>query len=130
MNILVAIFMILGGFFGFVAALGVLRFPDFFMRMHAATKAGAFGAAMMLIAATLHFRSLSTVVTSVLIIVFFYLTAPVAAQSLSEAAYRRKVKFWSKTGIDKLAGDEGVRDLQKPPETPIEPDETPPSTKE
>ena len=35
-----AVLLVAGGFFVFVAALGVLRLPDLFMRMHAATKAG------------------------------------------------------------------------------------------
>lgn len=106
MNILVAILMVLGAFFAFVAALGVNRLPDFYMRMHAATKAGAFGAALMLTAAALHFGSLRAVITALGIIFFFYLTAPVAAQTLGEAAYRKGVKLWPKTSRDQLAEDE------------------------
>jgi multicomponent Na+:H+ antiporter subunit G len=80
--------------------------PDFFMRMHAATKAGAFGAALMLLAAALHFGTLRAVLTSICIVVFFYLTAPVAAQTLGQAAHRKGVKLWKKTGRDQLAEDE------------------------
>ena len=106
MSIIVAALMVLGSFFAFVAALGVNRLPDFYMRTHAATKAGAFGAALMLGAAALHFGTIRAVITSFGIIFFFYLTAPVAAQTLSEAAYRQGVKFWPKTGRDQLAEDE------------------------
>jgi multicomponent Na+:H+ antiporter subunit G len=106
MSILVAILMVLGAFFGFVAALGVTRMPDLFMRMHAATKAGAFGAGLMLFAAALHFGTVRAVVTAICIIVFFYLTTPVAAQTLAEAAYRKGVKLWPKSGRDQLAEDE------------------------
>ncbi len=106
MSIVVAILMVLGAFFAFVAALGVNRMPDFFMRMHAATKAGAFGAALMVLAAALHFGSLRAAITALCIIVFFYITTPVAAQTVGETAYRKGVKLWGKTQSDQLALDE------------------------
>ena len=106
MSVVVAILMVLGSFFAFVAALGVNRMPDFFMRMHASTKAGAFGAALMLLAAALHFGSLRAVITAAFIIAFFYITTPVAAQTIGEVAYRKGVKLWRKTGRDQLAEDE------------------------
>ncbi len=109
MNLLVAILMVAGGFFALVAALGVWRLPDFFTRMHAATKAGAFGASLMLLAAAVHFGTVRAIITSVLIIVFFYVTAPVASQTMGGAAYRRGVRLWSKTGVDQLKEREGIR---------------------
>ena len=102
MSILIAIFIVVGSAFALIAALGVLRMPDFYMRMHAATKAGAFGAFLLLIAAALYFGSLRAVLTSLAVIVFFYLTTPVAAQTLAESAYRRGVKMWDKTVVDRL----------------------------
>lgn len=95
MTWVVAILMVLGAFFAFVAALGVNRFPDFYMRMHAATKAGAFGATLLLLAASLHFGTLRTAILSALIIGFFYLTTPTAAQSIARAAYRKNVPMWT-----------------------------------
>jgi multicomponent Na+:H+ antiporter subunit G len=106
MSLVVALLLIAGSFFAFVAALGVNRLPDFYMRMHAATKAGAFGASLLLLAAAIHFGSLRAIITSLLIIGFFYLTTPIAAQMLSQAAYRKKVPLWDKTGHDQLAKDE------------------------
>lgn len=95
MNWIVAALMVLGAFFAFVAALGVNRLPDFYMRMHAATKAGAFGATLLLIAASLYFGSLRTSIISILVIVFFYLTTPTAAQSIARAAYRKNISMWT-----------------------------------
>lgn len=108
MSWIVAILLIIGSFFAFVAALGVLRLPDFYTRMHAATKAGAFGATLLLVAAAIHFGSVRAIITALLIIGFFYLTTPIAAQTIAQAAYRRKVPLWSKTGKDSLAEDEGA----------------------
>lgn len=105
MSILVALLVIGGAFFALVAAVGVLRFPDFYTRMHAATKAGAFGATLLLLAAALHLGTLRSSLTAVFIIGFFYLTTPIAAQTIAEAAYRRGVKLWSKTERDQLQED-------------------------
>ncbi len=99
---IVSILILLGSFFGFVAALGVLRMPDFYIRMHAATKAGAFGAALILLAFGLYFGTVKAWGFALIVIVFFYLTTPVAAQAIARAAYRKGVPFWKKMGIDQL----------------------------
>lgn len=108
MDWIVGFFIVSGAFFALVAGLGVTRFPDLYTRMHASTKAGAFGAALLLIASAIHFGSVRSIVMAVVITVFFYLTTPIAAQTLAQAAYRRKVPFWSKTGRDQLAEDEAA----------------------
>ena len=102
MNILIAILIVAGSAFALIAALGVVRMPDFYMRMHAATKAGAFGSLLLLLAAALYFGSLRAVITSLAVIVFFYVTTPVAAQTLAESAYRRGIKLWDRSRIDRL----------------------------
>ena len=105
MDWIVAILIVCGAFFAFVAALGVIRLPDYYMRMHAATKAGAFGATLLLVGAAIHFGTLRAVITAIMIIVFFYLTTPIAAHTLAQAAYKKKVPLWSKSGRDRLAED-------------------------
>ncbi|MEM8867656.1 MAG: monovalent cation/H(+) antiporter subunit G, partial [Verrucomicrobiota bacterium] len=75
-------------------------------RMHAATKAGAFGASLLLLAAAVHFGNVRSTITALFIIVFFYLTTPVASQSIAQAAYRKGVALWHKSGKDQLAEDE------------------------
>jgi len=115
MSLIVAIFLLCGAFFAFVAALGVIRLPDFYMRMHAATKAGAFGATLLLLGAAIHFGSLRAIITCALIIMFFYLTTPIAAQTIAQAAYRKKVPLWAKTGKDQLAEDEGTDSPREAP---------------
>lgn len=83
-------FFLLGGaFFVLIAALGVIRFPDTLTRMHAATKAGSFGVALMLVAACVHWGTPEVIVKSILILIFFYVTTPVASQLLSRAALLR-----------------------------------------
>jgi len=102
MNLIIAVLIVLGASFALIAALGVLRMPDFYMRMHAATKAGAFGALLLLLAAALYFQTLRAAITSIAVVVFFYMTTPVAAQTLAESAYRRGIKLWDRSGVDLL----------------------------
>lgn len=104
MTWIVSIFMLLGSFFVLIAAIGVFRLPDIFTRMHAATKAGAFGATLLLIAAAVHFPHFRTIIMALLIVCFFYLTAPVAAQMLGRTAYRRGSELWDGTLFDEWDG--------------------------
>ena len=62
------------------------RLPDAISRMHAATKAGSFGASLLLAAAALLFRQTSVVIECILIVGFFYCTAPIAAHLLGRVA--------------------------------------------
>ncbi len=102
MTILLSFFILPGAFFAFVAALGVVRLPDFYCRMHAATKAGAFGGTLLVLAAMIQFGNPWVVFEGILIICFFYFTTPVAAHLLGRSAYRLKTPAWEKTKIDEL----------------------------
>jgi multicomponent Na+:H+ antiporter subunit G len=86
---LVLILLILGAGFSLVAAIGVLRFNDLYMRMHAATKAGAFGGSLIALACGFWFGSISAWVQVLMVILFFYLTAPVAAHMLARQRFHR-----------------------------------------
>ncbi|HLR78151.1 MAG TPA: monovalent cation/H(+) antiporter subunit G [Burkholderiaceae bacterium] len=55
-----AFLLLTGSLVTLIAALGVLRLPDFFMRMHAATKAGVVGPSLILLAAGFYEPSFST----------------------------------------------------------------------
>lgn len=83
--ILGSILLLIGGFFGFVAALGVLRFPDFYSRIHAATKASTFGIGFSGIAAALALGSASAWVKMIAAIAFLFVTLPVAAHLLGRS---------------------------------------------
>ncbi len=99
-----AILLISGAFFVLVAALGVLRLPDLFMRMHATTKAGTLGAGLVLVAAAVVSGDLAVAVKAVLVFLFLLLTAPVAAHVLGRAAYYDRVELWDRTHHDDLEG--------------------------
>ena len=94
--------LVTGSLFIFIAALGVLRMPELFLRMHSSTKAGTLGLGLVLFALALHFRQFSITIRSIATIVFIVLTAPVAAHVIARAAYRTGVKLWSGTIVNEL----------------------------
>lgn len=86
--LLVAALMVVGALFSLVASIGLLRFPDVYSRMHAASKAGTVGSGLLLLAVGIHSGDLSTFGRAFAGIVFFVLTAPVAAHLLARAAHK------------------------------------------
>ena len=80
--------LLLGAAFCLVAAIGVVRLPDLFTRMHAASKAGAVGGGLILLAVALLSFDTAVALRAVLGIVFLLLTTPVAAHLLARASYR------------------------------------------
>jgi multicomponent Na+:H+ antiporter subunit G len=99
---LVAFLLVVGGSFAFVAALGVVRLPDLYIRMHASTKAGTLGAGLIFVAAAIHFGDTISISLSVLTILFLLLTAPVAAHAIGRAAYRSGTPLWEGTLCNEL----------------------------
>lgn len=106
--------MALGSLLMGIAALGIFRLPDLFMRMHASSKAGALGVALQLLAVALYFDDLTVTVKAVVGILFFLLTAPVAAHMIGRAAYWVGVPLWEKSVLDELRGryERGSQTLQ------------------
>ena len=94
-EILMAALVLLGGFFCFVAGLGVLRLPDVLIRMHASTKAGTLGSGLILVAVAIYFADTATTTRAVATILFLLITAPVAAHMIGRAAYRSGVPLWN-----------------------------------
>jgi len=98
------VFMLVGAFLMFVAAVGIVRMPDLFTRMQANTKAATLGAVCVLVAVAVHFKDFGVTTRAVAIIVFFFLTAPVGAHMLGRAAYFMGVSLWEGTIVDELRG--------------------------
>lgn len=92
--ILISFIILSGTFFLLSASIGVVRFPDVYTRLHAATKASTLGIAGILIGAFLFLYVSHSIVSGKLLlaIVFTMLTAPVSAHMISRAAHRSGVK--------------------------------------
>ncbi len=81
--------LLIGAFFMLVASIGLVRLPDVYSRMHAATKATTFGMGGILAATSLAFHTPAVATHAILAIFFLFLTAPVAAHLIARAAYRK-----------------------------------------
>ena len=92
----IASFLILSGvFFALIAALGIVRMPDIYCRIHAATKAGALGVGLILLALCVCSPTPRVCIQSVLILIFSYLTAPIAAHMIGRVALLRNLPQWN-----------------------------------
>lgn len=95
--------MLIGAFFMFVAALGVVRLPDLLTRLHAGTKSATFGAGCLMLGAALHFGELAIWVRALAVVIFLFVTAPVTAHLIGRAAYLSGVPMWEGTLNDSPA---------------------------
>lgn len=94
---LAAILVLAGSAVTLIAALGVLRLPDFFMRMHAATKAGVVGPSLILVAAGFFEPSWSTWIKILFAILFLLTTTPISGHLIGRAGFVGGVSLWRKT---------------------------------
>jgi multicomponent K+:H+ antiporter subunit G len=100
---LIAASLVIGGVFALVGAIGMLRFPDFYMRLHAPTKATTLGVGGVLIASmALSWAQGGFGVHELLITLFLFITAPVSANLLAKAALHLRVD--SRAGAPPEAG--------------------------
>ena len=81
-----------GGIFLLIGALGVLRLPDFYTRLHAVSICDTLGAGLVLVGLMLQ-GGLSLVTIKLLLMFYFMVfTGPTAVHALAEAALQGKLK--------------------------------------
>ena len=111
------ILIVIGAFCDLVAAIGFLRFPNFFVRLHAATIGAIGGAVIPLIGVA--FIALAAdflggfrwyvAGASVVTAVFILLAAPTGSHAIANAAHRAKVVPVQPKVCDHLEEDKGER---------------------
>jgi len=115
--------LLAGALLCLLAALGVLRLPDFFMRMHAATKAGVAGSGLVLLGVAALQGDTATWVKAALAVLFLLLTTPVAGHLIGRAGYLSGVPMWRGTREDALAGvlpRGGLDEAHAPAQAPVQ----------
>ena len=94
---LLAILFMLGGFFFFTTAtIGLIRFPDFFTRLHATGKGDTLAVLLYLLGFSIYEGFSLTSLKILFIAVFMFLGQPTATHALSRAGLRCGVKPWMK----------------------------------
>lgn len=93
-----------GVLFTLLSSVGMVRMPDLYTRVHAVGKAGTLGIAGVLLGVAVSFADPLTAAKLIVLILFFFLTAPVAAHMLDRAAFLTGVRPLEGTAPNDLAG--------------------------
>ena len=94
------IFIVIGLVFDIFGCLGLVRLPDVYNRLQAATKCVTMGTCSILFGTFLMVGFTAAGMKALLCIVFLVLTTPVAAHAIARGAHRSGVKLWSGSVVD------------------------------
>lgn len=86
LNITSSLFLLIGSFLCLSGGIGILRFPDFFTRMHAVGVSDTLATAMILIGLMLQVPDAIVIVKLVIILLMTLLISPTASHALAKAA--------------------------------------------
>ncbi|NJE09068.1 Na+/H+ antiporter subunit G [Thermococcus sp. M39] len=110
---IITIFLAIGVIFNFLASVGILRFPDVYTRIHAATKCTTFGTIFIVLATVVYSiynwlpthdpRWVTIGIHSALVVIFLVLTNPVGAHAIGRAARKSGIRPYGAV-IDELEG--------------------------
>ena len=90
MNLVGEIILLIGSCFVLLSAIGMIKMPDFLMKLQVASKASAFGISLMLIGGNIIVLNWYFFGVSSIIIIFLLITTPISAHALSNAHKRLK----------------------------------------
>ncbi len=101
-EIIAYILLGIGAFCALTGAMGIVRFPDVYNRIHANTVVVVGGVIVTLIGVSV-LEGLSLYTLKALIIaLFIFLTNPVGSHAIARAAHKSGVKLWRRSVVDKL----------------------------
>lgn len=87
------------------AGIGVLRMPDFYLRLSVTVKAATMGVGIFLLCAALLSQDISVITKAIAVVFFIVLTAPIAAHMIAKAGYFTNTPLWEGTVTDDLRND-------------------------
>lgn len=88
LELLGSLSLIAGSLFGLLGAVGLLRFPSFFHRIHPAGVTDTLCAGLIILGLALHADHWVTVAKLMMILFFLFFTTPTASHALAKAAVR------------------------------------------
>lgn len=101
-------FVVIGLFFDFFGCFGLVRFPDVFNRLQAATKCVTVGTCFLLVGAFIYLGFTPIGVKALICLSFIVITAPTAAHAIARAAHNSGVEMDESTVVDQYAGKRPV----------------------
>jgi len=95
--------LLIGTAFIVISAIGLLRLPDVYSRMHAVTKATTLGLAGILTASAVNgLAAGQNVIGELLTMWFLFMTNPVGGYMIARSAYLVGTPLWSESVVDEL----------------------------
>ena len=95
------VLMSIGVLFDLFGCIGLVRLPDVYNRLQAATKCVTLGTCMILIGLFFIMGIGSAGIRALLCVMFILFTSPVAAHALARAAHRSGIRLWEGSVMDK-----------------------------
>ena len=99
------IIIVIGVLFDLLGCIGLVRLPDVYNRLQAATKCVTLGTAFLLFGVFLIFGFSSTGIKSLLCAIFVLIASPTGAHALAKGSHKGGVKLWDGSVIDLYAED-------------------------
>lgn len=105
-ELLVSLCILIGASFALIGSIGLMRLPDFYLRLHGPAKATTLGVGGTLIGSMIFFSTRGTGLSlhEILVAMFLFITAPVSAHIVAKAALHIKVPCSERTRGKPWAG--------------------------
>lgn len=87
LNLLNNTLILIGSIFILIAAIGLLRLPNIYLKMHAAAKSATLGAGLVLFGVGMQVKEVSGVTEIFLLIMFIALTNPISSHLIAKTYY-------------------------------------------
>lgn len=107
------ILLLIGATFVLIATIGVIRLPDLYTRMHAASKAGAVGGGLILLAVALVGLDTAVAIRALIGIIFLLVTTPLAAHLLARASHLADCRANNQSVVDDIIQNEEQNSANK-----------------
>ncbi len=96
------VFICVGAIFDFFGCMGLVRLPDVYNRLQAATKCVTLGTIFILVGTAIATAVPAIAIKAILCALFILITSPTGAHALARGSYLSGVKLWDKSVTDKF----------------------------
>ena len=120
LELLLAALIVFGALLVLIGSIGLVKLPDFYTRLHAPTKATTLGMGSLLIASLIYtsYETGALHVQQLLITLFLFITAPIAAHMLAKTALHLNITALDRTSNPQLQNQ--ARERKAPEAEPAE----------
>lgn len=112
-NIFIGILSTIGALAILLASIGIVRMPDFYLRLSVTVKAATLGVGLFLTCAAIIFPDVSVTTKAIATVFFLVLTAPVGAHMIARTAYHKRITMWKDTVMDEYENNTEAEDTEQ-----------------